>query len=144
MDIGGQVEWLLERVGDLWLGALIGSFFVMVCESARPKPVEGESRAAPQGLALLIMIMSLLTPLLLLVHAFASGGAPPAVIVVVVGAVIAAAIVGALIGGLAPDVGRTLNRAAPVLAAPVFALTVYVTWASVLMLVNFVVGMIVR
>src|SRR5688572_26611691 len=113
MDIGGQIDWLLEHTGDLWLGALLGSFFVMICESAKPKPQEGESRAAPQGLALLVMIMSLLTPLLLLVHAFASGGSPPAVVVVVIGAVIAAAIIGALIGGMAPDVGRTLNRAAP-------------------------------
>ena len=144
MDIRAQVDWLLEHAGDLWLAALLGSFFVMICESAKPKPAEGETRAAPQGLALLVMIMSLFTPLLLLVHAFAVGGTPPAVIVVVIGAVIAAAIIGALVGGLAPDVGRTLNRAAPVLAVPVFALTVYVTWASVLMLVNFLAAMIVR
>jgi hypothetical protein len=42
--VGQLVDQLMESVGDLWFLALIGSFFVMVCEAAKPKPAEGEKR----------------------------------------------------------------------------------------------------
>lgn len=143
--ISTLVDQLLTQVGDLWLLALIGSFFVMICEAAKPKPADGERQAAPQGLALLAMIMSLLTPLLLFLHAFATGSGALIAIMAAIGTVIiGSAIIGGLIKAVSPQVGRTLSSAAPVLAAPVFALTVYVTWASVADLANFVVGMFVR
>jgi hypothetical protein len=117
----------------------------MICESAKPKPGEGEYRAAPQGFALLAAIVSLVTPLMLFLHAFATAsGALIAIVVAVGGTVIGAAIIGWIVGALAPSVGRTLNRAAPVLAIPVFALTAYVTWRSVYEVANFVVGSIAR
>jgi hypothetical protein len=145
MDVGGLVDQLLDSVGDLWFGALVGSFFVMICESARPKPTEGESRAAPQGFALLAAILSLITPLLLFLHAFATAsGALIAIVAAVGGAVVGAAVIGWIVAAAAPDMGRLLHRAAPVLAVPVFALTAYVTWRSVLDFVNFLVSIFVR
>lgn len=145
MDVGALVEQLLGRVGDLWLGALFGSFFVMICESAKPKPADGESRAAPQGFALLAAILSLLTPLMLFIHAFATAsGALIAIIAAIGGAVIGAALIGWVIGALAPDVGRTLNRAAPFLALPVFALAAYASWRSIFDLANMLVAGFVR
>ena len=37
----------------------------------------------------------------------------------------------------APDIGRTLNRAAPFMAVAVFALAAYVSWRSVFDLANY-------
>lgn len=140
--MGDLIDQLLDRVGDLWFAALAGQFLVMICESARPKPQEGEARAEPRGIGLLVMILSLLTPLLLLLHAVAAGaGAPIAAVIVVGGAIVIAGVAGLIIGMAAPPVGRTLTRAAPFLAVAVFALTIYVTWRSVLGLLNaFVTG----
>lgn len=139
MDIVNTlVDQLMSSVGDLWLLALIGSFFVMICESAKPKRQEGEERREATGWALLVNILSLLTPLLLFVHAFATGSGALVAIVAAIGtAVIGAAIIGWLVAAFAPDFGRTLNGAAPFLAVPVFALTAYVSWQSVFNLVNF-------
>jgi len=137
MDINALIDELARNVSDLWFLAVIGSFFVMVCEAAKPKPAEGESRAGPQGFALLVMILSLLTPLLLFFHAFlTASGALIAIVAVIGGAIIGSAIVGWVIGALAPGIGRTLNSVAPYLALAVFALTVFVTWQSVFDFVN--------
>jgi hypothetical protein len=134
------IDQLLENVGDLWFAALAGQFLVMVCESAKPKREEGEGAAEPRGLGLLVMILSLVTPLLLLLHAVAAGaGAPIAAVMLVGGAIVIAGIIGVVIGMAAPPVGRTLTRAAPFLAVAVFALTLYVTWQSAFGLLNMVV-----
>lgn len=142
MDFGNLIDELLSNVGDLWFGAVVGQFFVMVCESAKPKPAEGEERGEPKGFALLVMILSLVTPLLLLLHAVATGsGAPIAALAVIGIAVVLSAIVGWIIAATAPPIGRTLNRAAPFLAVAVFALTIYVSWQSAFGLLNaFVTG----
>jgi hypothetical protein len=134
------VDQLVATAGDLWFAALIGQFFVIICESAKPKPAEGEDRGGPRGFELLIMILSLLTPLLLFFHAILSGsGAWIAVVVALFGAVITATIIGWIIRAAAPDVARTLNRAAPVLAVPVFLLALYVSWESVFGFINAIV-----
>jgi hypothetical protein len=140
--IDALIDQLFERAGDLWFAALVGAFFVMICESAKPKPPEGERASEPQGFALLVMILSLITPLLLLVHAVATGaGALIAIMIVIGAAIIGAALIGWIIAMVAPAIGRTLNRAAPILAVAVFALTLYVTWRSVFGLLNaFVAG----
>jgi hypothetical protein len=142
MDINALIDDMAGRVGDLWFLALAGAFFVMICESAKPKPAEGESAAEPRGFGLLVMVLSLLTPILLLVHAFYVGaGAPIAILAVIGGAILGSAIVGWIIAAAAPPIGRTLNRAAPVLAIAVFALTAYVTWQSAIGFLNiFVAG----
>jgi hypothetical protein len=145
MEIDALLGRLWDSVGGLWLLALVGSFFVMICESARPKPGEGESKAAPQGLALWAGILSLVTPLLLLLHAVFNAPHIVLVALIVVGAaVIAAAVVGWIFAAAAPSVGRMLNKAAPFLALPVFGLAAYVTWQSLFGLVNMLVSAFVR
>ncbi|MBY0568110.1 MAG: hypothetical protein K2P70_12405 [Hyphomonadaceae bacterium] len=137
IDLERLIDELSRNAGDLWFLAVVGSFFVMVCEAAKPKPGEGESKAAPEGLPLLVMILSLITPLLLFFHAFlTASGALIAIIALIGGAIISSALIGWIIGAAAPDVGRTLNRAAPFLAIAVFALTAYVTWRTVFEFVN--------
>jgi FtsH-binding integral membrane protein len=139
--INSMIDELLRNVGDLWFAALAGQFLVMICESAKPKPAEGEGRAEPQGFALLVMILSLVTPLLLLLHAVATGsGAPIAAVALVGGAIVIAGIIGLIIGNAAPSVGRTLTGAAPFLAVAVFGLTIYVTWRSAFGLLDMLVA----
>jgi hypothetical protein len=142
MDINALIDDMAGRAGDLWFLALAGAFFVMICESAKPKPAESESAAEPRGFGLLVMVLSLLTPLLLLVHAFYVGaGAPIAILAVIGGAILVSAIIGWIIALAAPAIGRTLNRAGPFLAVAVFALTAYVTWQSAIGFLNiFVAG----
>ncbi len=130
--INALVDELMARVDDLWIAALCGSFLAMVCEAAKPKPREGEPRSETSPIAVWIGIASLLTPLLLFLHAFLSGGGALIAVIVAIGsAIVLAALIGWAIALLAPDVGRTLSRAAPFLAVAVFALAVYVTWESV-------------
>ncbi|MGH6951661.1 MAG: hypothetical protein ACREH4_12355 [Vitreimonas sp.] len=143
--MGEVIDLALDRLGDLWFGALVGSFFVMICESARPKPGEGESKAAPQGFALLAAILSLVTPLMLFLHAVAQVPLALLGIVTLVGGfVIGAAVIGWIVAAAAPAMGRVLNRAAPVLAVPVFGLAAYVSWQNVVGLVNTLVSSFVR
>ncbi len=135
--VNAQVSLLMNNVGDLWFAALIGIFFVMICESAKPKPAEGEDRGGPRGFALWIMILSLLTPFLLFIHAVVAGaGSVFGALIVIGAAVMLSAIIGWIIAAAAPDIGRTLNRAAPIMAVLVFALTIYVTWQSAFTLLN--------
>ncbi|GAM99356.1 hypothetical protein U91I_03005 [alpha proteobacterium U9-1i] len=134
------VDQLMDRVGDLWFLALLGSFFVMICEASKPKPAEGETRSEWQGVGLWVSILSLVTPLLLFFHGFLSGGSVIALIAVMGGAILAATLIGWLISIAARDVARTLNRAAPYLAVVVFALAAYVSWRSVFDLATFFVA----
>lgn len=152
--MGGDFEMgahVLETVGPLWLIAVAGMFLSAVCESARPQPEPGEEK--PQGLALIIAgVASLITPIMLFVHAFwailALDGmvvTPGLVIdfaiaqrIVVVGLFVAlagVAIVGSIVGWLvraaAPGIGKALNQAAVPLALATLALTVYVTYDAV-------------
>ncbi len=131
---------LIRSAGDLWFAAVIAAFVVMVCESAKPKPSPGEPKDEPGGVGLLAMILSLVTPLLLMIHAFMNAGrAPPALlgaVVVIATAVVAAALVGWAIASRAAPVGRSLSRAAPYLAVAVFALTLWISWRSAIELVH--------
>lgn len=131
------VDQLMESVGDLWFLALFGSFFVMVCEAAKPKPAEGDKRDDFKGVGLWVSILSLITPLLLFFHGFVSGGAVIALIAMLGGVIIGASLIGWIISAAAPDIGRTLNRAAPFMAVAVFALAAYVSWRSVYDLANY-------
>lgn len=139
MSIFDQISALTAAAGDLWFGALCGAFFVMVCEASKPKSKE-KTDAEPQGFALLVMILSLITPLLLLIHAVAIGaGTIFAILALLAGLIVGSALIGWAIAAMAPDIGRTLNRAAPFLAVAVFALTAYVTWQSAFGLINYLV-----
>ena len=145
MPIGDYIGALLTALGDLWGFALIGSFFVMICEAAKPKRGKDEEAEKPGDLALPVMILSLITPLFLFFHAFLTTGATlPGLIALVTllgGLIIGSSLIGWIISLAARDVGRTLSRAGPILAVLVFALTAYVTWESVFGFVNdFVTG----
>ena len=138
MDIGALINRIMDSAGDLWFAALIGSFFVMVCESAKPKLEEGEAKPKEGVISLWVGIFSLLTPILLFIHGFvAARGYLPAVIALIGGVVIAAALIGWIVAALAAPMGRTLNRAAPFLAVAVFALTAFVTWRSLYAVFDF-------
>lgn len=140
MDIGDYIQQLARIAGDDWLLALIGAFFVMVCEAAKPRPTDDEERQEPRGVALLVTILSLVTPLLLFMHAFISAGRSPQglmmTIVAIGAAILGAALIGWLIAGVAAPVGRVLNRAAPFLAVLVFGFTLWVTWRSAYEVLN--------
>ncbi|MBL8543944.1 MAG: hypothetical protein JNJ63_09030 [Hyphomonadaceae bacterium] len=140
-SISAQLDLLADRASDLWFLALVGSFFVMICEAAKPKRAEGEAREATGALGVWIGILSLLTPLLLFVHAFLTAqGSLIAIIVLIGAAIIGASLIGWIISAAAKDFGRVLNRAAPILALAVFALTLYVTWDSVFAFIGIFVG----
>jgi hypothetical protein len=135
-----QIRSLTRLAGDAWMLALAGAFFVMICESAKPRPAEGEARREAGGLGVLVATLSLLTPILLFVHAFIAGGGSRQSLMLAVWAigavVIAAALIGWLIAAAAAPVGRVLSRAAPLLAVVIFGFTVWVTWRSALEVVN--------
>jgi FtsH-binding integral membrane protein len=132
MDIGALINRVADSAGDLWFAALIGSFFVMICESAKPKLEEGEEKPKDSLIGLWVSIFSLLTPILLFIHGFvAARGYLIAVVALIGGIVIGAALIGWIIAAAAAPMGRTLNRAAPFLAVAVFALTVFISWRSV-------------
>lgn len=135
--IGARVSELAAHAGDLWLAAFIASFFVMICESAAPKPAPDESKSKESALRVWVGLISFVTPLLLFVHAVITGaGDLLAVVVLVGGGVVAAALIGWLIAALAAPIGRTLNTAAPILTLAAFALTAWVTWRSIFGLVD--------
>src|SRR5262249_22601569 len=130
MDVGALVDELMTRAGDLWFAALVGSFFVMICEAAKPKREKGEA-VETQPFGVWVSICSLVTPFLLSLPAFVTAsGALIAIIAAIGAAILGSAVIGWIIAAAAPGVGRTLNRAAPILALAVFALTLYVTWQS--------------
>lgn len=138
-SISAQLDLLADRASDLWFLALVGSFFVMICEAAKPKRAEGEAREG--ALSVWIGILSLLTPLLLFVHAFLTAqGSLIAIIVLIGAAIIGASLIGWIISAAAKDFGRVLNRAAPILALAVFALTLYVTWDSIFAFIGIFIG----
>lgn len=140
MDIGDHIGQLARIAGDMWLLALAGAFSVMVCESAKPRPADGEMRAEPRSGALLVTILSLLTPLLLFMHAFISAGRSPQALmltIIAIGvAIIGAALIGWLIAAAVAPLGRLLSKAAPFLAVVVFGFTLWVTWRSALEVFN--------
>lgn len=131
------VDQLMTQVDDLWIAALCTSFLTMVCEAAKPKRGADEPREKANAAAVWVSVAGLVTPLLLFFHAFLTGsGALIAIIAAIGAAVLVSALIGWAIAALAADAGRTLNRAAPILALTAFALTVYVSWRSVFGFIN--------
>lgn len=135
--VDALIEQLMANVEDAWLAAYGVTFLTMVCEAAKPKPRQGEERPKTNALAVWMSVISLITPLLLFVHAFLTGsGALIAIIAALGAAIFVSALLGWVIAALAPDVGRTLNRAAPILALIAFVLAAYVTGPSIVGLIN--------
>lgn len=132
-----SVTQLVQSMSPLWLAALAGAFVVMICESAKPKPADDDAKPTPNILVLAAMLISLLTPLLLFLHAWTTTPTPPTAIIALIGAVVViAALIGWSIAAFAQPLGRVFSRAAPWLALAVFALTLYVTWTSLLAMVG--------
>lgn len=149
------VAYIWEAVGPLWLVAVAGMFIGAICESAKPKPEEGEEKSG--GFALLIAgIASLITPILLFVYGFWSilrldvlsgevvvigpqdvinfAIAQRAVVIGLFGFLAVVAIAGSIVGWIirasAPALGKTLNIAAVPLALATLALTVFISHAA--------------
>lgn len=132
---------LAAQSGPLWQYAVIAAFVSMIFDSAKPKREEGEEKESEGGRNIL-MLVSLLTPFLLVAHA--SWGAYQArefglinAIVVIGLVVLVSAITGWAIAAFAPSAGRMLYRIAPWVALPVFLFTLYVTWENALAALNF-------
>ena len=62
-------NFALTSVGPAWLAALGAMIITTICESARPKPADGEKREGGFLIAL-AAIATLVTPFLLFIHGF--------------------------------------------------------------------------
>lgn len=126
---------LIALAGQYWQYALIAAFAVMIFESAKPKPEEGEQGAGPLGFT--AAVASFVTPFLLFIHAYVEAvrvqmpNALLAAIVVMGGVVLLGAVIGWAIAAALTPLGRLLGRVAPIGALLVFAFTLWVTWANV-------------
>jgi hypothetical protein len=152
MDLAGPVTELLSRAGPLWLPAVGVTFVAMICESSRPKAIEGEDRPRAGVLRAASLALGFLTPFLLFIDVFWSVAAMDAVAdvdmaalvraareaILIVALVIMAAlfvlpsIVAAIIRSAAPSAGRALYAAAPILTIAAFAFVVFVTRENVM------------
>ena len=144
---------LAVLVGQNWLIAAALAFVVIVFESAKPPPIEGEPEPRASVRQRVAMIASLLTPFLLFLGAFGAFtlsrmgrgesspenqneglllafGAATIVFVLVPG------ILGWIIAKASPALANMLRGAAPILALAVFAFTVYVTYRNALFVLN--------
>src|SRR5688572_3821024 len=128
-------ERVIAAAGDVWLWALVLSFFAIALESAKPKAAEGEAKSG-EGLSFLFVLLALanlITPFLLFWHGFQIARietSRPLYIVglLVGGSTVLGALVGWTIGAAVPAFGRLITRAAPVLSGIVFLLALYVAF----------------
>ena len=138
----GHAPEQLAIVGPLWLYALTFSGVSMVFESARPRSFEGEQDTESAFVRNVAMISSLLSPFLLLVHAYwavVQAGRFDALLAVfgaVFGVVIVASAIGMAIGAGAPGLGRALRRFSAYVAVASLAFTIWVTWANAYAVIN--------
>lgn len=141
---------LASLVGQNWLIAAGAAFVVMIFESAKPPPVEGEEHHA-SALERVAMIASLATPILLFLHVFGAfvqgqmsigegsegnGRVVLALFIVAAIYVLTPGILGWLIAKLSPPLANVLRRTAPFLAITVFAFTIYVTCRNAFFVLN--------
>lgn len=132
-----DAQQLIGLAGALWLYALIAAFVVMLAESAKPKPAEGEEKPSASVLGIIAAITSIATPFLLFVHAYVEAArvqmpnALIAALIVLVAVVLGATIIGWIVAAVARPLGKLLAQVAPFLALAVFAFTLWVTWANV-------------
>jgi hypothetical protein len=144
---------LAALVGQNWLIAAALAFVVMVFESAKPPPVEGEPEPRASILQRVAMIASLLTPFLLFLGAFGAftlsrmgrgEGSPEdqneGLLLAFGGAAIAFVLVPGILGWITakalPPLANLLRGVAPFLALAVFAFTVYVTYRNAFFVLN--------
>lgn len=145
------IEDLVALVGSNWVIAACAAFVVMIFESAKPRPVEGEDEPRASALQRVAMIASLAVPFFLFLHAFGAfvlahqqagqgserdGGIILALIAGAVLFVVAPGIIGWVIAKGSPTLAGFLQRIAPILALLVFAFTVYVTYQNAFYVLN--------
>ena len=143
---------LIALGGQNWLIAAAAAFVVMTFEGAKPSPIEGEDEPRASAIARVAMIASLITPVLLFLHAFgafiqseqrrgASSEENASMLLLALAVafvfVLAPGMLGWLIAKIAPPLARILRAAAPILALAVFAFTFYVTYQNALFVLNF-------
>lgn len=142
---------LAALVGQNWLIAAGAAFVVMIFESAKPQPVEGEAEPRASAVQRVAMIASLAMPFLLFLHAFGAfviahqqagqgserdGGILLALIAGAVVFVLVPGILGWAIAKASPALGNMLRSAAPLLALLVFAFTIYATYRNAFFVLN--------
>lgn len=144
---------LAAIVGQNWLIAATAAFVVMVFESAKPPPAEGDPESRASVLQRVAMIASLLVPFLLFLDAFGAftlarlgrGESSPenqnTGLLLALGAaaivfVLVPGILGWIITKASPALANMLRSVAPFLALAVFAFTVYVTYRNAFFLLN--------
>ena len=145
------LEGLVALVGQNWVIAACAAFVLMIFESAKPRPVEGQDEPRASALQRVAMIASLAVPFLLFLHAFGAfvlahqqagqgserdGGIILALIAGAILFVVAPGIIGWVIAKGSPTLAGLLQRAAPFLALLVFVFTVYVTYRNAFFVLN--------
>lgn len=152
MELGEQIAGLLLRAGPLWLPAVGVTFVAMICESSKPKKVEGEEQPRAGALRTASLFLGFLTPFLLFIDVFWSIAAMDAVadvdmaalvragrqailivaLVIMMALFVLPSIFAAIIRSAAPAVGRALYAAAPIMTIAAFAFAVFVTRENVI------------
>lgn len=136
-----MLEALIQIVGPMFLAAVALETVAVLAEQWGAARSPDEEAPKHNVLALLALVLTILTPGLLLAHAYVSThGQDQTLLVIAVGLPLAAVIVGALLGAI---LGAAVKGAAPLmrkLALPLdiaaFAVTVYATLTTVQVLIQ--------
>lgn len=136
-----MLEALIQIVGPMFLVAVGLETVSVLAEQWGAARSPDEEVPKHNALALLALLLTILTPGLLLVHGYVSThGQDQTLLVIAVGLPLAAVIVGALLGAI---LGAAVKGAAPLmrkLALPLdiaaFAVTVYATLATIQVLIQ--------
>jgi len=126
--------WFLAASGLLGL-----TVFVEQAGAARSPEEEGERKQGAMGVVL--GVLALLTPGLLLAHAFLTTHEAGDMIRVIaiatpIAAVLIGALLGAMFGAMARSAGAALRKVAPVFALITFAVAIFATLPSVRVLLE--------
>jgi hypothetical protein len=132
-----MLDILAQATGILFLFAVAAEFIAVFFEqagAARKRDEEAKSGGLP---ALALMVVTTLTPALLLLHGYLSTMAPhwraalPAAVAAPILAVIVGAILGRIVGTASQAAARILHGVALPAAVAAFVLTIYAAWPSV-------------
>lgn len=136
-----MLEALIQMVGPMFLAAVALEMVSVLAEQWGAARSPDEEAPKNNALALLALVLTILTPGLLLAHGYISThGRDQTLLVVAVGLPIAAVLIGALLGAI---VGAAVRGAAPLmrkLALPLdvaaFAVTIYATVGTMQVLIQ--------
>ncbi|MCX7358904.1 MAG: hypothetical protein NT015_12290 [Alphaproteobacteria bacterium] len=136
-----MLEALIQIVGPMFLLAIALEMISVMVEQWGAARSPDEEAPKHNALALLALVLTILTPGLLLAHGYVlTHGRDQTLLVIALGLPIAAVLIGALLGAI---LGAALNGAAPVmrkLALPLdiaaFGVTIYATLATIQALVQ--------